>query len=572
MKKILCILLFALTLIVYSSAFNHEFVNWDDADHVTNNPLVTSQSIYDWPKHFISQILNQYIPLTTLSFAIEYFFFGDNPSVFHITNVILHAGVSVLIFLFALKVGISMPASFLGALIFSIHPMHVESVAWVTERKDVLYAFFYMLALFQYAVYLNNKVKLNFYWSLFWGLLSVLSKPMALSLPLICLLCDWYLQRKINIECIKEKLLYFIYIIPIAAITYFMHARVPGETISSSLLLWIWTAVFYIEKFIFFFGLSPYYVVPEPVSLANGAYIKGLLVFAAVILFIVRFRINRIIVFAGLFYFLSNFFMFKFDMGDVSVVADRYMYLPSVGFCLLTGTWIYNIKLGSKYRLNLVAGSLVLLLIIPTVQQIGIWRNSISLWGRVVEEFPQSAKGYANRGGGYLENGQLELAAKDLNQAIKIDPNNYKALANRGLLHKKIKNYDLAISDLTKAIEISPTVVEAYNNRGNVYKRMKNFNLALNDFNKALEFNRDNYYALSNRGAVYGALGQKEKAIEDFNRAIKLQPLKPELYYNRGLVLLADQRKEKALEDFNRALKLNPNYNAAAVVKSKLLN
>lgn len=554
------------TFLSFSSTLNNGWTNWDDTDHVLENSSVISADALNIFAHFKTHVLNQYIPLVTYSYAIEYFFFGDNPFIYHLTNLILHLAITALIFSFVCRLKLSAEIAFFSALLFGIHPIHVESVAWITERKDVLYAFFYMLSLCAYMKYINcqKKKREAFTMSLFWGLLSMLSKPMALSLPLICLLCDTFVGRKIDKSAVLEKALYFLYIIPIAAITYFMHSRVPGENFLSAILIWIWTATFYLEKFVLFWDLNPYYTFSEPVSLSNFVYAKAVLYCIVTLSLIFVWIKNRYVVFAFLFYFLSNFFMFKFDAGDVSVVADRYMYLPSVGFCILAGYGIvYGITNAKKNLRQITIGIVACLFVvlgIKTYQQVDVWASSQTLWSEVVKKSPDAAKGYANLGGALLEEGKYSEAIVLLNRAIAIDRQEYRALTNRGFAYSQLGELQKALDDYTRSLSINNELGETLNNRGNLYKHFKRFDLAIKDFDRAIALDVDDYRAFSNRGAVYGRLKEYDAAMQDFNQALVLKPDQAEIYHNRGLTYFAQRKFDQALADLTKSIDLKSDY------------
>jgi len=241
-----------ITFISFWPSLSNPFSSFDDYVHLVNNPIVQT---FDWPHikaMFTTTINKSYIPLVQLSYAIEHHFFGLKPFIYHLNNLLLHLGVSILIFLLALRWKINLWAAGLGALIFAIHPMHVESVAWITERKDVLYACFSMLSLYHYQCYIETgHGRMKYYvFSLFWVLLSMLSKPMGLSLPLILFLIDWVNKRTHSPKLILEKIPFLVIIIPIVWITYLSHIRIPGESVISGVLIWVWCFAFYIQKFL----------------------------------------------------------------------------------------------------------------------------------------------------------------------------------------------------------------------------------------------------------------------------------------------------------------------------------
>ena len=250
-KYLILSLVLAATCIAFSSSLFSGFTNWDDELLVVNNPEIRSLDFNHIKTIFTSTASMGYIPLTIFSFAIEYQFFGLNPFVFHFDNLILHLVVTALIFFFGLRLGLHVWAAGLAALLFGTHPMHVESVAWISERKDVLYATFYLLALHSHWSYLESQKRNSYALTILYGFLSMLAKPMALSLPMILLICDGMKGRRFTLKVFLEKIPHCLYIIPLVLITYRIHAQPVQSSLGEGLLTWIWCSVFYIWKFFF---------------------------------------------------------------------------------------------------------------------------------------------------------------------------------------------------------------------------------------------------------------------------------------------------------------------------------
>ena len=306
-------LIVCITIFCYRPVLKSDFINWDDNWHLTGLVDVQSLSAEHIKNIFSSAVNLTYIPLTILSFAIEYHFCKLNPFVYHLDNLFLHLGVVILIFFFALHLGLTKRAAGLAALLFAIHPMHVESIAWVTERKDTLYASFYMLALLCYMRYIEQcRGKFIFYiLSIIFGLLSMLAKPMALSLPLIFFLLDWFKRRRFSIWILAEKIPYVLYIEPLAGLNFSLNLKTFSAVFDplNNLLIYIWTFTFYPVKFIFPCELIPIYFIPKPVAPFNGNYAWSIIVFIIVVWALVRYHRNRLWIFSVGFYFFSIFFL-----------------------------------------------------------------------------------------------------------------------------------------------------------------------------------------------------------------------------------------------------------------------
>jgi len=317
----LVILILSIVFFAFYPTLQNGFVFWDADTHIYQNITIHTLDAEHIGDIFTGMVNAIYIPLTSLSFAIEDHFFGRKPFIYHLDNLLLHLAIIVFIFWLGLRLGLSMLGSGVAALLFGIHPMHVESVAWVTERKDVLYSFFYMAALLSYCRYLNftkstpsiqNKKLTRFLvLTVFFGILSMLAKPMALSLPLILFLLDWFYGRKIDRSAIIEKIPLVLGIAGITLVTYTANARIPGKDIIEGLLIWSWTLVFYLRQFTFPVMLVPVYQLPQPIVFSNPQYFMPVIVIGLLILAVIRLRKHRWFIFSIAFYLFSVFFQYR---------------------------------------------------------------------------------------------------------------------------------------------------------------------------------------------------------------------------------------------------------------------
>lgn len=590
-----------LTFAVFSPNLSHDFISNDDPGHLLHNPHVRQLT----PRIFFSLVNHTYIPLTVLSFAVEHTFFGFDPFVYHLDNLLLHLANTALVFFLFLRMGFSARAVFLAALLFGIHPLHVESVAWVTERKDVLYAFFYLLSLNSYWAYISSGKSRSYVWSAVFAALSILSKPMALSLPLIMLLFDWYKGRRFDARVWAEKIPHCLIVGSIALITYLFFARVPGETPQQAFLVWIWTFVFYIRKFLFPGLLLAVYNIPKPVTLFHPSYLGSLLAFAAFAAGLWRWRANRLLIFAFAFYIGSIFFLLRFDdTMDINVVADRFMYLPMTGFCLLFGVYAARFLQWAEGRQERVkAAALICLLVLAgllgarTFQQSRVWGDSIRLWSDVLRYYPDEfialdhrayaygrageyeksiadytkafaihpdyAAGYNNRGIAYGVLGKKEEAGKDFRRALELDPGHVNTYYNRGVFHYKEGNFEEALADFSKVIELRPLHLEAWTNRGLIYLQRREYERALMDFNFVLSVHPSDFKALNSRAFLFWEQNMYYPALSDLDSLIEGYPRDPELYFYKAQIYLNLGETGAALENLKAVLFLNPGHAGA---------
>lgn len=546
-----------LTFCAFSYTLQNGFTNWDDGAHVWGNALVRSLSWENIVRIFTSDVQKTYIPLTILSFAVEYHWFGLNPFVYHLTNLILHLAVTGLVFLLALRMGLPVIGAGLAALLFGVHPVHVESVAWVTERKDVLYAFFYMLALISYWAYLTDGRRTSYLYSILFGALSILAKPMALSLPLVLCLFDWLKQRPLR-PALVEKIPHLLYVIPLAGITFLLNARVPELSQGNFILIWLWTFSFYLQKLCWPWTLVPLYDLPFPVSFSNPAYFGALATVGILGAVMILLRRDRWFWFAIGFYFLSIFFLLRFDdVKDVSIVADRFMYLPSLGFFFWigqrAGEFFQSASPRRKQAAAVVLVGVAALLSIKTYGQTKIWENNFSLWDHVVRHSPRQAIAFVNRGESLSDAGAPEAAIADFTRALALDPQLPAAYTNRGNVFAQLGQIDRALADYGEALRIAPNFTGALNSRGVLYARMGNLDGALADFNAAVTMDPQSALAYFNRGNVFWQKNDKDAALADYNRAIQLDSRLAAAYAMRAQIFSGLGQNAQALEDAKTA-------------------
>ncbi len=469
-----------IVIYVFSSCLHADFLNFDDPAHFLQNHAVLGLSTDSIRAIFTQTVNNVYIPLTTLSFAIEHYFFGFNAFVFHLDNLLLHVIDVLLVLLLARRMGLSSKAAFLAALIFGVHPMKVESVAWVTERKDILYALFYLLALHQYWSYLKNKSIGAYMGTFLFGFVSMLAKPMALSLPPVLLLLDWFQGRRWDKNVFIEKIPFFLYTVEIGSLSYLFNIRNPIGDIVQAVLIWVWSFDFYILKFIWPYHVSFIYLLPRPITLANGAYIGSVGMFILIIGALIRWRHHRWLIFAFGYYFLSIFFLLRFDeQTDYTVVSDRFMYLPSLGFCLWLGVGL------ERWLKPKILTVLILIFIVfwggITFLQCRIWHNSLSFWNEIVRQYPRVSSAYYSRGAAYSALGQNSLALADLSKAIDLDPLRDDAYFDRGSIFASLEQYKEALADINRAIQLNPSNLKAYIFRAVIEEKNKDFLPAIKD-------------------------------------------------------------------------------------------
>ena len=570
-----------ITFAVYLPALQNAFVNWDDDVYILDNIHIRSLDLNLIKWSFFNFYAAYWHPLTWMSHALDYALWGLNPRGHHLTNIVLHAinafitVILIIGLLDALKARTikTEDSGFLNertilitagttGILFGIHPVHVESVAWVAERKDLLCALFYLLSILIYTKYAGSRVSegnetaesgmriafTNKNYLLTSGLfiLALLSKPMAVTLPVVLLILDWYPFNRIKnyksfLSALLEKLP-FIALSSMSSILILL-AQGKGGAIASTqwvpfstrLLVAAKSIVTYLWKMIWPQDISPLYPYPSNVSLLSLEFLaaSALVVGITSACFII-IKKQKLWPAVWGYYIVTLVPVLGFVQVGPQSMADRFTYLPSLGPFLIMGlgaAWIAQKGARVKKRraiVKTVSVGAALLLVVSmaylTVNQIGIWKNGITLWNYIIEtKQVRTHYAYNNRGVIFEKTGQLDKAAEDYRMAIYLDPLfDEQAYFNLGVISYKTGLYDQAIYYYTKAITINAGNENAYHNRGVVYSCRGQLDRALDDFNKAIELNQGFAIAYFNRGNILDKIGRKDLAIGDYKKACDL--------------------------------------------------
>ena len=539
MRSVYLIVLFlGITFISFIPSLNNGFMNtWDDEVYVTGNPVIRELNASSVHEMFTEPVNASYVPLPLLTFAIEYKFFGYNPFFYHLTNLLLHLLCTLLVYGFLRLLRIPPIYAAIGALLFGIHPMRVESVAWITERKDLLYSIFYLVSMIFYIKFLDReKRKARFFiLSLLFFLLAVFSKIQACTLPLSLLLIDYYRERPLKLKLLVEKIPYFLpaLIIGVAGLLIFSHPQTlkPEGIINpvERIFYGLYSLGVYIFRFFIPAGQSVLYFYPgsSAVSRLVLYFIIPFLVLVLVYLVIRTARFSRVIVFGTLFFLVNIIFLLQIFTVEINFLCDRYTYIPYIGFILIAAWFLERNKEKGKvmkYLALLLLGLVVILFATMTWNRCKVWKNGETLWTDVIEKYPErNARPYYNLGLAYLELGVQDKSVDEFSMAIRLDRNYYDAYYNRGVILLNRGFWPKAISDFTNAIKLNPSDHDAYTNRGVAFVRTAQWDRAILDFTRAIEIDPNNSLAYYNRSIAYRELMEIDKAKKDMERAMTLE-------------------------------------------------
>jgi tetratricopeptide (TPR) repeat protein len=558
-----------LTLIVYLPSLTNGITNWDD-DKYLNNPYVINLSLAGILKIFSVFFLGNYHPLSLLSLGIDHLIGGNSPFIFHFTNLLLHLLNTFLVFLLVKRLTRNNLLAILTCMLFGVHTLHVESVAWVSERKDVLYSFFYLLTLIIYTTYASGRKGWYYGLSLLFFLLSLLAKGQAVVLVAILPLIDYAQDRKLfSRKVLSEKVPFLLLSLLFTWIAF--RAQLSGNAIK-------FNTFSLPERFAFAsFGFTQYLIKGIlPISLSalyqyplkplNGGipsfywlYIISLPLFFTGSYFL--FKRSKIYVFGLGLFFLNLLPLLQLIPVGEAIMADRYFYIPSVGLLLCFAAGLLELR-NTKVRYTLSA-FFILGLSILSFARCMVWKDSLTLWSDVISKNKDAQFGYTGRGDAYSDLGQYDKAILDYSSAIGIDPKYRDAFYDRGEAYGNLEQWVDAIADYTRAIEIDPKSIDALYNRGIAYGKLGQWTTAIADFSRAIEIDPQNTHPYVNRGIAYGNLRQYDKAIADYSEAIEIDPEFEIAWYNRGIAYNNLGQLDQAIADYSRAIEIDPEYTNA---------
>lgn len=569
-------------LIVYSPVLSARYMlNFDDNAYLMYNNLVRNLNFKTALELFTTPdtALGTFVPLTALTFFYENIFFGLNPFVSHLINLLLHISVCIMVFVVARSLGLTLITAAIGAVIFAINPMHVEPVAWISSRKDLLYSFFFLSSVFLYLRYLESGRGREYIFSLLAAGCCVLSKPMGLSLPLVLCLIDWYKGRELSIKLVLEKIPFFMVIQPVALVTYVMNIRTPHFVWPQSFLLWLWCAMFYLVKFIFPVSLSVIYEPPLPISLANIEYLSALVLAVVILIAVYLSRKNRLLIFAFVFYVFCVFYIWRFDIHDLNFVADRFMYLPSLGICILIG-FFFDKLLQTRFQVFIKCVLILLICLFgwASFHRSTIWKNSFVLWG---ETMKTSQTGFVLNayGESILEENCFKDSKDDFIKYVSrkagTSPEEFKQIyaASLNMKLRALRRLE-AFRIFRHTLKRNPADLDALDNIGLLYTIMKKYDKAIHYFNRVIILSgaaRGEYFF--QRGVCFEYLGYSDQALADYNVTIFLGGIsEPQARLNRAHIWFKQGRFDQAMQETLVVVKMNPTYNKAYDLAIKIAN
>jgi len=589
---LIAVLLMLVTIALYWPAMRCGFVNFDDNVYVTQNPHVQSGLNWEGVKWaFLNPVVANWTPLTVLSHMLDCQLFGLQPWGHHLTSVLLHAVNTVLVFLLLRGLTGALWRSVLVAALFGLHPLHVESVAWVAERKDVLSTCFGLLALIFYARYAQKRSMvegrelradtairafdarrstLDYALVLLFFALGLMSKPMLVTWPFVMLLLDYWPLGRFKHgsiwRLVMEKIPFFVFAAVISVVTFVtqknggllmsvgylpLGARVGNALISYCRYL---GKLFWPVNLAVLYPHSGYWPT-EQVLLAGGVLL------GITVLFIVGRRQYPFLLMGWLWFVGTLIPVIQLVQSGDHAMADRYTYIPSLGVLILTIWGAYELTRRWRHQvivLSLAGCAAIILCSGLTRHQIGYWKDSETLFRHALEITKDNYVAHDNLGRALADKGQTDEAISQFQEAVRLKPDFAGAHNDLGFALGMKGQTDEAIAQFREAIRLEPDKARPHYNLGTALFKKGQIDDAINQYQDAIRLDPDYAEAHNNLGAALDKKGQTDEAISQFQDAIRLKPDFAEIHSNLGNALDEKGQTDEAIKQYEEAIRLMP--------------
>jgi tetratricopeptide (TPR) repeat protein len=490
------------TLVAYEPLRHNGFVNWDDGDYVTENQHVmdgiTPESFL-WA--FTTLHAYNWHPLTWLSLMLDSELFGLSPFWFHSVNLLFHIANTLLLFWVLQRMTSAIWQSAFVAALFALHPLHVESVVWIAERKDVLSGFFWMLTVAAYIHYSQKPCMTRYLLIVLFLGMGLMAKPMLVTLPFVLLLLDyWPLQRlegkyphRRLIQLIIEKTPLLVLVIFSSIATYAIQQKgIQHIPLDIRICNAIVSYFGYLNKMIYPRGLAVFYPFSDLSYGRAIIYLVQLLVVSAVIIYFAA-RGRRYLLVGWLWYLGTLVPVIGFVQVGEQAMADRYTYLPSIGIFIIVAWGVADFLKGRSFRVvpAIIAVTVLFALLVGTRAQVAYWKDSLTLWKRAVDVTSNNYMMENNYGCALLEIGNIKDALKHFEMALQINPQYCDALANKGAALLALGRADEAVTSLAESLQIEPNDAEVHTVLAKALIKKGKKDEALSHLNTALKFKPD---------------------------------------------------------------------------------
>jgi protein O-mannosyl-transferase len=561
-KYIIIVLLLLTMIAVYWPAVSHEFINYDDPAYVTGNAHIrTGFTIENIRWAFTTTLMGNWNPMTWFSHMADIYLYGLDPRGHHLTSVVLHGLNTLLLFIFLNKITGNLWRSAVVALIFSLHPLRVESVAWVSERKDVLSAFFFMTTLLAYAFYVERPSIMRYFVVAISFILGLMAKPMLVTLPFVLLLLDfWPLCRldagqlrpfslpsgtmdhpasktPSNLGVLSEKVPLLLISAVFSGIAVYAQRdakallSLPAYPLMQRISNAVVAYMNYLGKTFWPQDLAVLYPLSDHTPAAHAAL--AIVFLAAVSLLSLWFSRRHPFLLTGWFWFVGTLVpVIGLIQVGLQAMADRYTYIPSIGLAILVVWGVAEITGNLLHRIIIMTASscvLVLLLVITTRSQLRYWENSIVLFTHTLAVTENNYVAYTNLGDALDKQGRYIDAMRNYGEALRIKPDEAFVYDKMATDLDILGRLDDAVAYYERSLQLDPGNAKVHNNLGITLIRRGNAGEAIKHFTQAIQLDPGLVDAHYNLGLALAEEGKTREAIQQYSEALRLSPSDPEI-------------------------------------------
>jgi len=591
-KIIACLFLVVATLAVYGDLRTHQFINFDDGVYITENPPVQDGLTYkglSWA--FTTLHAANWHPLTWLSHMLDFQLFGMHPGGHHLTSLLFHLANTLLLFLWLQRTTGALGPSFLVAALFALHPLHVQSVAWVAERKDVLSTFFWLLTMWAYVWYVESPGLRRYLSILVCFILGLMAKPMLVTLPFVLLLLDYWPLGRLPLKgpavaaaspkpgpgVTLKRLVWekspLLVVSALSTVVTFYAQKEGGAILTlqtlpipNRLANALVAYVSYLGQMFWPARLAVLYPLPGhnlPIWLAPAA---GLALAALTFLALRQARRHPYLPVGWLWYLGTLLPVIGLVQVGKQAMADRYTYVPLIGLFIMIAYGMADLAArwrAPRFLLPVGAGVVLSALMICTWVQVGYWRDSISLYEHTLKVTGSNPIIQSNLGFALAAQGQMDQAIAHYAEALRLQPDLAETHNILGVALAAQGKMDQAMAQYAEALRLKPDLAEAHNNLGLALAAQGQMDQAMTQYAEALRLKPDLAEAHNNLGLALAAQGQMDQAMAQYAEALRLNPDLAKAHNSLGLALAAQGKMDQAVAHYNEALRLKPDYAGA---------